>query len=112
MHIVLFFSGFLPKGLQGLACQLLNCLFAANAPGINYSFIKILLSLFFTALGLKPTTLHIYVQYYKLPRYMMYSARKVQHYQDPENIIVNYTEKTEPLRFDQHCLSRNGWISS
>ena len=59
MHIVLFFSGFLPKGLQGLACQLLNCLFAANTRGINYSFIKILLSLFFTALGLKPTTLHM-----------------------------------------------------
>ena len=58
MHILLFFSGFLPKGLQRLACQLLNCLFAANTQGINYSFIKI--SLFFTALGLKLTTLHIY----------------------------------------------------
>ena len=61
MHILLFFSGFLPKGLQRLACQLLNCLFAANTQGINYSFIKILLSLFFTALGLKLTTLHICV---------------------------------------------------
>ena len=60
MHILLFFSGFLPKGSQRLACQLLNCLFAANTQGINYSFIKILLSLFFTALGLKLTTLHIY----------------------------------------------------
>ena len=60
MHILLFFSGFLPKGLQRLACQLLNCLFAANTPGINNSIIKILLSLFFTALGLKPTTLHMH----------------------------------------------------
>ena len=59
MHISLFFSRFLPKGLQRLACQLLNCLFAANTQGINYSFIKILLPLFFTALGLKLTTLHI-----------------------------------------------------
>ena len=59
MHILLFFSGFLPKGLQRLACQLLNCLFAANTQGINYSFSKILLSLFFTALGLKLTMLHI-----------------------------------------------------
>jgi len=69
MHILLFFSGFLPKGSQRLACQLLNCLFAANTPGINYSIIKILLSLFFTALGLKLTTLHIisstlYIFYY------------------------------------------------
>ena len=60
MHILLFFSGFLPKGLQRLARRLLNCLFAANTQGINYSFIKILLSLFFTALGLKLTTLHMY----------------------------------------------------
>ena len=59
MHILLFFSGFLLNGLQRLACQLLNCLFAADTPGINYSFIKILLSLFFTALGLKLTTLQM-----------------------------------------------------
>ena len=59
MHILLFFSGFLPKGLQRLARQLLNCSFAANTQGINYSIIKILLSLFFTALGLKPTTLQM-----------------------------------------------------
>ena len=59
MHILLFFSGFLLKGLQRLACQLLNCLFAANTQGINYSFIKILLPLFVTALGLKLTTLHM-----------------------------------------------------
>ena len=59
MHILLFFPGFLPKGSQRLACQLLNCLFAANTPGINYSIIKILLSLFFTALGLKPTMFHM-----------------------------------------------------
>ena len=60
MHILLFFSGFLPKGSQRLARQLLNCLFAANTQGINYSFLKILLSLFFTALGLKLTTLHMH----------------------------------------------------
>ena len=60
MHILLFFLGFLPKGLQRLACQLLNCLFAANTKGINYLFIKILLLLFFTALGLKLTTLQMY----------------------------------------------------
>ena len=65
MHILLFFSGFLPKGSQRLACQLLNCLFAANTPGINYSIIKILLLLFFTALGLKPTTLHMYEKFVK-----------------------------------------------
>ena len=65
MHILLFFSGFLPKGLQRLARQLLNCLFAADTQGINYSFIKILLSLFFTALGLKLTTLHM--QSFSLP---------------------------------------------
>ena len=63
MHILLFFSGFLPKGLQRLACQLLNCLFAANTQGINYSFIKILLLLFFTALSLKLTTLHMQRNY-------------------------------------------------
>ena len=65
MHILLFFSGFLPKGLQRLARQLLNCLFAANTQGINYSFLKILLSLFFTALGLKLTTLQMYFVLYK-----------------------------------------------
>ena len=60
MHILLLSSGFLSKGLQRLACQLLNCLFAADTKGINYLFIKILLLLFLTALGLKLTTLQLY----------------------------------------------------
>ena len=55
----LFLSGFLPKGSQQLACQLLNCLFATDIKGINYLFIKILLLLFLIALGFNLTTLHM-----------------------------------------------------
>ena len=55
----LFLLGFLPKGSQQLACQLLNCLFATDIKGINYLFIKILLLLFLIALGFNLTTLHI-----------------------------------------------------
>ena len=47
----LFLLGFLLKGSQQLACQLLNCLFATDIKGINYLFIKILLLLFLIALG-------------------------------------------------------------
>ena len=56
----LFLLGFLPKGSQQLACQLLNCLFATDIKGINYLFIKILLLLFLIVLGFNLTTLHIY----------------------------------------------------
>ena len=51
----LFLLGFLPKGSQQLACQLLNCLFATDTKGINYLFIKILLLLFLIALGFNLT---------------------------------------------------------
>ena len=59
----LFLLGFLPKGSQQFACQLLNCLFATDIKGINYLFIKILLLLFLIALGFNLTTLHIRVKW-------------------------------------------------
>ena len=59
MHILLLFSGFLPKGLQKIDCQLLICLFAAYLKGINYFILKPELSLFFNHAGLRITTLNM-----------------------------------------------------
>ena len=64
MDILLLFSGFLPKGLQRLGCQLLNCLFDADNKGINYFHIKTKLLLFLIVLGLKVTTLHIHARHW------------------------------------------------
>ena len=75
----LFLLGFLPKGSQQLACQLLNCLFATDIKGINYLFIKILLLLFLIALGFNLTTLQMY------PRTLIQSIRRLY----PKILIVN-----------------------
>ena len=53
MHILLFFSGFLPKDLQSLASRLLDCLFAADTKGINCLFIKNIALAFLHCAGLK-----------------------------------------------------------
>ena len=56
----MLFSGFLPKGLQRLDCQLLNCLFAAANKKNKLFYIQTQLLLFLIALGLKVTTLHMH----------------------------------------------------
>ena len=52
-HILLLFSGFLPKGLQRLTSRLLNCLFAADTKGINYLTHKNTALAFLHCAGLK-----------------------------------------------------------
>ena len=69
MDILLLFSGLLPKGLQRLDCQLLNCLFAADNKGINYLHIKTTFLLFLIALGLRLTMSHIFSNLSNLTRF-------------------------------------------